>query len=102
MTNTADVHVYLTKLADGRLLATYANYHLPYGVCAIPSSDTGITWNRDNPIQLSLSADCYMGWPVTLELSDGSLITCYASASYAKAEWPNQTTCEVVRWHMPD
>lgn len=100
MTNNAEVHVYLTELADGRILATYSNYHLPWGAFAIVSKDGGITWDLQNPIQLALSADYYVGWPVTLQLPDGSLITAYASTAYLKQP-PDMTTCEVVRWRLP-
>lgn len=100
LTNNAEVHAYLTALQDGRLLATYANYHLPYGVSAIVSEDQGRTWDREHPIQLALSADVYTGWPVTLQLSDGSLITSYASTTYYR-EVPDHFTCEVVRWSLP-
>jgi len=99
-TNTAEVHVFLTKLADGRILATYSNYHLPYASCAMLSSDGGRTWDRDNIVRLSLSADIYVGWAVTLQMPDGSLMTSYAITSYLK-EPPDTTTCEVVRWNLP-
>ncbi|MFH0963943.1 MAG: sialidase family protein [Planctomycetota bacterium] len=101
MVRTAEVHVYLTILADGRVLATHSNYHLPYGVNAVLSEDGGRTWDLDHPILLALSADLYVGWPVTLQLPDGSLITSYASTSYVK-EPPDTTTCEVVRWRLPE
>lgn len=100
MTNTADVHVYLTQLSDGRILATYANYHLPYGVCAIVSTDKGLTWDRDSLVQLSLSGDVYVGWPVTLELPDGSLITSYTGTTYIEYPKSDGCTCEVVRWRL--
>ena len=100
MVNTAEVHVYLTKLGSGSILATYSNYHLPYGVCAIQSADGGHTWSSEQPLQLALSADLYVGWPVTLELPGGDLLTSYASTSYVK-EPPDTTTCEVVRWRLP-
>lgn len=100
MTNTAEVHVYLTELNDGRILATYSNYHLPWGVFAIISNDGGITWDLRNPIQLSLSASIWVGWPVTLQLQDNSLITSYASTTYLQQP-PDMFTCEVVRWHLP-
>jgi hypothetical protein len=100
MLNTAQVHAYLTELRDGRLVATYSNYHLPWGVFAVMSEDGGRTWDLDHPVQLALSADFYVGWPVTLELPDGSLITSYASTSYYKQP-PETTTCEVVRWQPP-
>ena len=100
MTNTAEVHVYLTQLNDGRMLATYSNYHLPWGVFAIVSEDNGETWDVDHPIQLSLSADYYVGWPVALQLPDDSLVTSYASTTYLKQP-PDMTTCEVVKWRLP-
>ena len=100
MTNNAEVHVHLTELNDGRILATYSNYHLPWGTFAVVSTDGGKTWDLDNPIQVALSADLYVGWPVTLQLPDDGLLTCYASTSYLKQP-PETTTCEVVRWRLP-
>ena len=99
LTNNAEVHVYLTELNDGRILATYSNYHLPWGTFAVVSTDGGRSWDLDNPIQVALSADLYVGWPVTVQLPDDSLLTCYASTSYLKQP-PETTTCEVVRWRL--
>ena len=95
----AEVHAYLTPLKDGRILATYSNYHIPWGSCAVLSRDGGKTWDLQHPIQLAFSADLYVGWAVTLPLPDGSLITSYASTTYYKQE-PDRTTCEVVRWEL--
>ena len=100
MVNTAEVHVYLTELRDGSVLATYSNYHLPWGVYAVLSKDEGKSWDLDQPIQLALSADLYVGWPVTLQLADASLITTYAITAYLKQP-PQKTVTEVVRWKMP-
>ena len=97
--DTAEVHGYLTELADGRLLMTYASYHLPYGPAAVVSSDGGKTFDRDNPIQLAVAANCYAGWPVTLQLADGSLITSYATTIYAEED-TSRSACEVVRWTL--
>ncbi len=100
MVNTAEVHVHLTELDDGRILATYSNYHLPYGAYAIVSTDGGKTWDRDHPIRLAASADLYVGWPVTLQLEDQSLLTAYALTAYLKQP-PETTATEVVRWRLP-
>ncbi|MFH0964441.1 MAG: LamG-like jellyroll fold domain-containing protein [Planctomycetota bacterium] len=97
---TAEVHGYLTELADGRLVLTYASYHLPYGIFAIVSEDGGRTWDRDNPIRLAVSSNCFTGWPVTLALEDGSLLTSYAITLYGKEDEP-RTATEVVRWRLP-
>ncbi len=100
MVNTAEVHVYLTELQDGRVLATYSNYHLPYGAYGIISKDRGKTWDRDHPIRLAASADLYVGWPVTVQLKDRSLLTAYALTSYLHQP-PETTATEVVRWRLP-
>ena len=99
ITNNAEVHVYLTQLRDGRILATYTNYHLPFGTYAIVSSDGGHTWDRDHPIQLAVSALNQSGWPVTLQLADDSLITAYATTAYLHQT--RKFATEVVRWKMP-
>ena len=96
----AEVHAFLNVLDDGRLLASYSNYHLPYGAFAVQSSDAGRTWDLDHPVQLSLSAGIWVGWPATLQMPDGSLMTAYASTTYLEQP-PDRFTCEVVRWHLP-
>jgi hypothetical protein len=106
MTNTAEVQVQLLPLSTGRLLATYTNYHLPFGICAVVSDDGGRSWSCDTPIQLAISADAYTGWATTVELDDGDLITSYAKTAYLN-EPPEpigaqRSVCEVVRWRLPD
>ncbi|MFH0962937.1 MAG: LamG-like jellyroll fold domain-containing protein [Planctomycetota bacterium] len=100
ISGTAEVHMYLTELADGRLVATRSDYHLPWGVSAMTSEDGGRTWDREHPIQVALSASCYVGWPVTLQLADGSLVTAYATTIYGEKDEP-RSACEVVRWRLP-
>jgi len=95
------VHVYLTELADGRLLATHSNYHLPWGVSAMLSRDGGQTWDHEHTLQLALSGSYSVGWPVTLQLADGSLITSYAATTYTE-QAPQHVTCEVVHWGLPE
>jgi hypothetical protein len=105
MGNTAEVQVHLLKLSQGGLLATYTNYHLPFGVCAVTSDDDGRTWSHDAPVQLALSADCYTGWATTIELDGGELITSYAKTAYVseppEALGAERNVCEVVRWRLP-
>ena len=111
MTGVAEVQVNLLLLRSGRLLATYTNYHLPFGVCTVVSDDDGRTWSNGAPLQLALSADCYTGWPVTVEL-DGAetdaaeLATCYMITAYLN-EPPDpkgvqRSVCELVRWRLPE
>lgn len=99
ISDTGEVHFHLLLLRDGRLLGTYSNYHLPYGVCAVLSEDEGRTWKRDEKYQLSYSADYYLGWGVTAEGEDGSLYTTYASTPYL-CEPPDTTVCEMIKWQL--
>jgi len=99
LTQTAQVQAYLTELKDGRLLCTYSNYHVPFGVSAILSSDGGKNWDHDNPIRLAVSNGFYVGWAVTLQLQDGSLVTSYAATTYPDQP-PQTVTCEVVKWNL--
>ena len=101
ITSTAEVHAYLTELDDGRLLVTYSSYHLPFGVFAMVSADGGQTWDRSQPVQLALSAKNNVGWPVTLQLNDGSLLTAYALTAYLNQP-PDLYVTEVVRWRWPE
>ena len=112
--NYSEVHGYLTVLQDGRILCTYANYHLPFGSVAVLSNDQGKTWDMQHPIQLSIAADMYAGWPTSLQLADGNIITSYARSAYLEhtvgmaQSNPDFTrnrhkdvVAEVVRWQLP-
>jgi hypothetical protein len=101
MLATAEVHAYLTELANGRIMATYSNYHMPWGVYAVLSKDGGKTWDREHPIELALSAGFSVGWPVTVQLADGSLLTSYAAEAYYRDPPPSNVVTEVVRWELP-
>ena len=101
VSGTAEVHGYLIELADQRLLMTWSNYHLPYGVAAAVSTDGGHTWSRDQTIQLAMSADCYTGWASTVQLGDGSLVTAYATTIYVPEKDQPKSACEALRWRLP-
>jgi sialidase-1 len=65
---------HLLKLRDGRLLMTYGHRRAPLGNQARVSADQGRTWSE--PIILSgdgASGD--LGYPSTVELNDGTLLT---------------------------
>ncbi len=113
--NYSEVHGHLTVLKDGRILCTYANYHLPFGIVAVLSSDNGKTWDKQHPIQLAIAADMWTGWPTSLQLPDGSIITSYARSAYLEhtAGMPltdpnfssnrrKDVVAEVVRWQLPE
>jgi hypothetical protein len=112
--NYSEVHGHLAVLKDGKVLCTYANYHLPFGLVAILSNDQGKTWDKQHPIQLAIAADMWTGWPTSLQLPDGSIITSYARSAYLEHTadmgqstpdfaWNrrNDVVAEVVRWQLP-
>ncbi|MFH0965552.1 MAG: LamG-like jellyroll fold domain-containing protein [Planctomycetota bacterium] len=93
------VHAELLVLSDGRILSCYAAYHLPLGVFAVLSEDGGRTWSVDTPIELAISTRVYTGWPTSVEMEDGSIVTMYATGPYAgKSDF---TLAETVRWTPP-
>lgn len=65
---------HLLRLNDGRLLMTYGHRRPPYGNQARVSSDQGRTWSE--PIIVSGDgAGGDLGYPSTVQLSDGSLLS---------------------------
>ena len=98
----SEVQGQLTLLDDGRLLCTYTNYHLPFGVAAVLSHDYGRTWDFDHPLELALSNAPKTGWATTRQLPDGALVTIYALAPYHLEPRENgRTVCHTVRWELP-
>ena len=91
------------KLRDGRLLLTFTQRGMdpPFGLRAIISHDDGDTWNLDED-HLIIEAFTPFGQPSgggfgnTVQLADGSLVTCYSWNPGA-----NQFQTEVVRWQLP-
>jgi len=89
-TNYGEPHGFLTLLQDGRLLCTYANYHLPFGAAAILSEDRGKTWDTDHPILLGVAPTAYAGYPTSVQLPDGTMVTTWAGNG-----------AHIVRWSLP-
>lgn len=106
--NYSEVHGHLLVLQDGRLLCSYSSYHLPYGVFAVLSEDNGKTWDFTHPIMLAVSMNCYTGWPTSIQLPDGGILTAYAVTAYLEGEGVSlmrpgkgDTVAESVRWQLP-
>jgi len=98
----SEVQGQLTLLRDGRLLCTYTNYHLPFGVAAVVSHDHGKTWDHEHPLQLAWSNGGCTGWSTTRELADGTLVTIHALEPYnVEPAASGRTVCHTVRWELP-
>lgn len=84
---------HLLKLQDGRLLMSYGHRRAPLGNQARISADNGKTWSEAMIISgEGLSGD--LGYPSTVELDDGSLLTVWyevmekgANAVLRQARW---------------
>lgn len=61
--------------SSGALICSYGRREKPYGERAMVSYDLGKTWEEEYVLDESYSGD--LGYPSTVELSDGSLMTVY-------------------------
>lgn len=75
---------HLLKLHDGRILCTYGHRRRPLGVQAVISADGGRTWDLAHTAILRDDGEVNggkeirdLGYPVSVQLPDGSLFTTY-------------------------
>ena len=73
---------HLIMHSSGVLICTYGRRKPPYGIMAMVSTDCGKTWEKDLMLYESKFDEDDLGYPSTIELADGSMITVfYAPAS---------------------
>ncbi|MCK5806110.1 MAG: exo-alpha-sialidase [Lentisphaeria bacterium] len=76
---------HLLTLRDKRLLMVYGYRYVPFGIRAVVSLDHGTTWNLDDEMVLAFDAPFSdVGYPVSVELDDGRVLTVY----YTNADKP--------------
>ena len=69
---------HLLRLADGRLLCTYGFRKPPFSIRAVLSEDDGVSWQATRPISIRAGLPSKnLGYPGTLQLPDGGLVTIY-------------------------
>jgi sialidase-1 len=86
---------FLLRLRDGRLLMSYGYRRKPFGNLARVSDDHGATWSE--PLTISddgIGGD--LGYPSTVELGDGSLLTLW----YEKMKGSAGAVLRQARWSM--
>jgi len=87
---------HLLMHSSGMIIATYGYREGPYGIKVIFSRDDGETWSKGHWLDDSVAnSDC--GYPSTVELNDGSLLTVY----YAPTD---EGICAVwqVKWRFEE
>ena len=99
---SGEIQGHLLALGDGRLLCTYARHEVPRGIFAVVSDDAGRTWHLDHPIYLAGSLAGFFGWPTSIALADGTIVTSYTIKAYEESTQENDSVTEVVRWSLPD
>lgn len=62
--------------SSGILISTFSHRERPYGIWAIFSKDNGETWSNESIIFEGKDTDD-LGYPSTIELSDGDLLTAF-------------------------
>lgn len=86
---------HLLRLKDGRLLMTYGHRREPFGNQARLSNDHGRTWSE--PIILSGDgAGGDLGYPSTVQLDDGSLVTVW----YELMQGSSRAVLRQARWTL--
>ncbi|MCB9206374.1 MAG: exo-alpha-sialidase [Ignavibacteriales bacterium] len=68
---------HLIELDNGWLLVVYGVRKYPFGEKACISKDDGETWDIENEIFLSKSDNSDLGYPASVQLDDGSIITIF-------------------------
>lgn len=98
---------HLLKLRDGRLLMTYGHRRNPFGNQARLSTDHGKTWGE----ALTVSADgagVDLGYPSTVELADGSLLTVWYESMNGGKSWDEthggrgMAVLRQAQWRLPE
>lgn len=87
---------HLVRLRDGRLLMSYGHRRKPFGNQARVSTDHGQTWGEP----FIISGDGKggdLGYPSTVELGDGSLLTIW----YEAMKEPKKAVLRQARWTLP-
>jgi hypothetical protein len=91
----------LLVLEDGQILLTHGERNAPRGIHALLSRDGGATWDKANPTVLASDApnvDC--GYPSSVELSNGRILTIYYQVDDAK-NTPASAKAKSIIWQVP-
>ncbi|MCX6622102.1 MAG: sialidase family protein [Acidobacteria bacterium] len=94
---------HLLRLADGRLLMTYGYRRPPRGNHARLSEDHGRTWSE--PIVLSDDGTGDIGYPSTVQLASGELLTLWYESRHSgdvpvKLPEPPFAVLRLARWSL--
>ncbi len=87
---------HLLRHSTGALVCAYGRRRDAYSIRAVISHDDGDTWSDEIILEDRVNGND-LGYPASVELADGSLLTVY----YQK--WPGDEKCSIryTRWNIP-
>ncbi len=95
-TPLAGLPPHLLRLRDGKLVSVYGRRFDAFGEYACVSDDRGRTWDVANEIKLAGHFDGDLGYPASVELPDGAILTVYY-----QAESKGEKTCLMAtKWRL--
>ena len=98
----------LTVLASGKVQLTFGRRIRPMGCGVLISRDSGVTWDTEREVLLAGDGvrNGDLGYPSTVQLRDGAIITAlyYASGSQAGADWGGwgDISCQAIHYREQD
>ena len=100
MTSFEGAPPHILKLKNGKLVLTYSRRIMPKKICARISEDNGYTWGEEYSL-IDLSDYVDMGYPSSVELDDGTILTAYyASNHYVDKNPDNPAKFACVTWEI--
>ena len=88
---------HLIRLKDGKLLTVYGRRMPAYGEYACLSDDQGRTWDVANEIKLAGHYNGDLGYPASVALPNGDILTVYYQAEKEGEKTCLMGTCWRVR-----
>lgn len=92
---------HLLKHSSGALICTYGRREAPFGERAVVSWDNGRTWSEDYDVD-HRAKDGDLGYPASVELDDGSILSVYYQKYYDDASGSYDGKCSILytRWTL--
>ena len=89
---------HLIRLNNGWLLVVYGRRKAPFGERACISRDNGKTWDVEHEITLTDAPNSDLGYPASVQLKDGSIITVY----YQQEKAGEKTCLMSTHWRIKE
>jgi len=87
---------HLIRLKNGGIMVSYGVRREPYGEKACISMDGGETWETDKEIMIQPAMNSDLGYPASVQLEDGSMLTVY----YQIDKMGEKTSLMCTQWRL--